>query len=223
MRGRDRPPAGCDRLANRAAQASGSRRRPAMAWSSSNTTHDERHGGLVKDSFAVMAAVHNQQRPESTRGRAAERKSRSRTDMGLQQLRCGLTLLRRQERRGTPGCGPTQPERDAPEGNPEDEYTSNGDQTQGWPAAAARQRVAGLQGHGLLAGHVLPVSAGGRRGRGGDPYREDPPEAESTESDGGRRSKRRSSSVGSGFVTACKPSDTAWRRWSGRWPRRAWY
>ena len=43
----------------------------------------------------------NQQRPESTRGRAAERKSRSRTDMGLQQLRCDLTLLRRQERRGT--------------------------------------------------------------------------------------------------------------------------
>ena len=29
-----------------------------MAWSSSNTTHDERHGGLAKDSFAVMAAVH---------------------------------------------------------------------------------------------------------------------------------------------------------------------
>ena len=58
MRGRDRPPAGCDRLANRAAQASGSRRRPAMAWSSSDTTHDERHGGLAKDSFAVMAAVH---------------------------------------------------------------------------------------------------------------------------------------------------------------------
>ena len=27
-----------------------------MAWSSSNTTHDERHGGLAKDSFAVMAA-----------------------------------------------------------------------------------------------------------------------------------------------------------------------
>ena len=58
MRGRDRPPAGCDRLANRAAQASGSRRRPAMAWSSSNTRHDDRHGGLAKDSFAVMAAVH---------------------------------------------------------------------------------------------------------------------------------------------------------------------
>ena len=29
-----------------------------MAWSSSNTRHDDRHGGLAKDSFAVMAAVH---------------------------------------------------------------------------------------------------------------------------------------------------------------------
>ena len=58
MRGPDRPPAGCDRLANRAAQASGLRRRPVMAWSSSNTRHDDRHGGLAKDSFAVMAAVH---------------------------------------------------------------------------------------------------------------------------------------------------------------------
>ena len=58
MTGPDRPPAGCDRLANRAAQASGLRRRPVMAWSSSNTRHDDRHGGLAKDSFAVMAAVH---------------------------------------------------------------------------------------------------------------------------------------------------------------------
>ena len=28
-----------------------------MAWSSSNTTHDDRHGGLVKDSFAVLGGV----------------------------------------------------------------------------------------------------------------------------------------------------------------------
>ena len=79
MRGRDRPPSGCDRLANRAAQASGSRRRPAMAWSSSNTTHDERHGGLAKDSFAVMAAVHAG--PDSRWTRYPARAPRERGDL----------------------------------------------------------------------------------------------------------------------------------------------
>ena len=48
MRGPDQPPAGCDRLANRAAQTSGLRRRPVMAWSSGNTRHDDHPGGLAK-------------------------------------------------------------------------------------------------------------------------------------------------------------------------------
>ena len=38
-----------------------------MASLSSNTRHDERHGGLAKDSFAVMAVVHAGPDSRSTR------------------------------------------------------------------------------------------------------------------------------------------------------------
>ena len=63
-----------------------------MASLSSNTRHDERHGGLAKDSFAVMAVVHAGPDSRSTRypARAPRERAilRHASRFGVERGRC---------------------------------------------------------------------------------------------------------------------------------------